>query len=138
MTPENIFVELKRKIRENKKENIGICECCGETAPISVRIFEKHHISGKDFSNEKTLLCLNCHRAQQIDQNYVFSYKNSPHRLNSIERILYVAYCHASLQKKMADSITRQIERYLEESQWKSKQLESTQKRSIRQNKKSL
>src|SRR3989339_769664 len=132
MTTEDILIGLKRKIREIRNNNEAICECCGYIAPLKNYIFENHHDLGKEFSKNTIMLCLNCHRQQQKDQNFIFSYKNNPSRLNTIEKIVYMMYNHASLREIMDKNLKYHIEKFVEEEKWKNKSSESTQKNSLK------
>jgi len=63
----NRYRECTRKMLEESNYPSGVCYICGEDDPRILK--EEHHIFGKANSEEKVLLCLNCHSKITQAQN---------------------------------------------------------------------
>ena len=103
-----LMQELKMQLKQRKLIQNGICEVCGETNPLALQLFEKHHIFSKEYSDEDCLLCRNCHYIVTQGQN-LFSPRMRSRKLPQGERLMFVLLSHTLLEKRMAESKNRVI-----------------------------
>lgn len=100
MLNEDFIMQITQQAKNEQLVKNGICEICGETNPYALRIYEKHHISTRGFSDETRVLCLNCHAAVTYFQNELPP-KFRSGQLSPEERLEYVLLTHAALRKRM-------------------------------------
>jgi len=98
----DLLVKLKEQAKFANLVQNGICECCGETNPYALRIFEDHHISTVSFSSETCVLCLNCHTVITQLQNRIPP-KFRSKQLDLEHRIPYIWLTHSALRSRMAE-----------------------------------
>ncbi|WP_406661902.1 hypothetical protein V7O66_05155 [Methanolobus sp. ZRKC3] len=114
----DLLAKLKEQTKFANMMKNGICECCGETNPYALQIFEDHHISTVGFSPETCVLCLNCHATITQRQNSIPP-KFRSKQLDLKYRFPYVLLSHSALRYRMAEtelSLLNQF--YLEEQTW--------------------
>jgi hypothetical protein len=98
----DLLAKLKEQARFANLIQNGICECCGETNPYALRIFEDHHISTVAFSSETCVLCLNCHAvATQLQNGIPPKFRSK--QLDLECRIPYILLTHSALRSRMAE-----------------------------------
>ena len=114
----DLLAKLKEQAKFANLVQNGICECCGETNPYALRIFEDHHISTVGFSPETCVLCFNCHAVITQLQNSIPP-KFRSKQLDLEYRIPYILLSHSALRHRMA---TKELELlnqfYLEANRW--------------------
>lgn len=114
--------DLLEKLKEQTKfANLvqnGICECCGETNPYALRIFEDHHISSVGFSPDTCVLCLNCHAVESYFQNELPP-EFRKRQLDLEYRFPFIFLSHAALRYRMAETELRLLNQfYAEKGKW--------------------
>ena len=67
---ELVMISERKEIRkQNRLEKLGtnnpVCVICGEN---DCRCLEAHHIAGKDYCDDLSIVCRNCHRKLSDDQ----------------------------------------------------------------------
>jgi len=109
MTSNKQFLQ-KLKSRTDFKESAknGICECCGETNPFCVNLFELHHDSTRRFPERAISLCLNCHRIVTAHQNKFPPNKRS-RKLPSELQLPFILITHSALRARMEEIQLRLI-----------------------------
>lgn len=115
---DDLLAKLKEQAKFDNLVHNGICECCGETNPYALRIFENHHISTLGFSPETCVLCLNCHAVVTQLQNRIPP-KFRSKKLDLKYRIPYILLSHSALRGRMAEKELELIDQlYLEAGRW--------------------
>jgi hypothetical protein len=114
----DLLAKLKEQTKFANLVQNGICECCGETNPYALRIYEDHHISTVGFSSETCVLCLNCHAVITQFQNSIPP-KFRSKQLDLEYRIPYIWLTHSALRSRMAETELGLLNQfYLEEGRW--------------------
>ncbi|UGV41611.1 hypothetical protein J7W08_04815 [Methanococcoides orientis] len=99
---EDLIAQIKWQLQEQGVLENGICEVCAETNPHALGIFEKHHLSTRNFPNETCVSCLNCHATVTGLQNSIPPNFRS-YKLPMELQIPYIFLSHAALRKRMAE-----------------------------------
>lgn len=108
-----LLSQLKTQARCQKYLQNGICECCGETNPLCLKIYEEHHLSTRAYSGETATLCLNCHAVITQTQNSLAP-KHRKGQLPLNQRIEFIRLSHRALRKRMIEIEERLMRTKLE------------------------
>lgn len=115
----DLLAKLKEQAKFANLVQNGICECCGETNPYALRIFEDHHTSTVGFSPESSVLCLNCHAVVTQLQNRIPSNLRSK-KLDLEYRIPFILLTHSAMRSRMAEKELELLNQFfLEADRWK-------------------
>jgi hypothetical protein len=118
-TNDHLLEKLKEQAKFANMVQNGICECCGETNPYALRIFENHHISTVGFSPDTCVLCLNCHAVITQSQNKIPP-KFRSKQLELKYRLPFILLSHSALRYRMAEKELDLLNQFYlrEEDKW--------------------
>ncbi len=125
MDKEQYKSKIKRMVQEGEAKKM--CFLCGEDEPSILKEFENHHLWGKANSDDKILLCLNCHAYVTNKQNQL-SPEIRSRKATPLNRKLYSLFSFFAFLKRGVSIGEKMISDIIENEETSNKSVGSSRK----------